>query len=210
MLASRFRPQAGAVCVPSPHLSQAYWFVHQADEPRVVTLIAARRGEGTSTLARELALTAAGLGGPGVLLVHATPSPLRGATGCLLDTVLAGRPMEDAVQPLAPGVDVAWLAAGMALEPKVLAPSSLTEVTRAVRARYRLSIVDAPALELGVQGIALAAQADAALVVVEAERTRGPIVERLLEVLGRAGVPVAGTILNKRRLYVPACVYDRL
>ena len=98
----------------------------------------------------------------------------------------------------------------MALEPKLLAPSSLTEVMRAVRARYRLSIVDAPALELGVQGIALATQADATLVVVEAERTRGPIVERLLEVLRRAGVPVAGTILNKRRLYVPAFIYDRL
>jgi Mrp family chromosome partitioning ATPase len=70
--------------------------------------------------------------------------------------------------------------------------------------------VDAPALELGVQGIALAAQSDAAVIVVEAERTRPPIVERLVELLRRAGAPIVGTILNKRRLYVPAFVYDRL
>jgi Mrp family chromosome partitioning ATPase len=210
MLASRFRPQAGAAGAFSAHLAQVYWFVHHAEESRVVTLVAARRGEGTSTLARELALTAAGLGGPGVLLLDAAPAADRGGLPCLLDTVVSGRPIEEAVQPIASGVDLAWLAAGMALEPKLLAPSSLTEVMRAARARYRLTVVDAPALERGIQGIALAAQADATVVVVEAERTRAPIVERLLELLHRAGASVAGTILNKRRLYVPAFIYDRL
>jgi Mrp family chromosome partitioning ATPase len=210
MLATTYRAQVGATRVPSRHLAQAYWFIHHAEESRVVTLIAARGGEGTSTLASELACAAAALGGPDVLLLDAAPAAHCNGRPSLIDTVLAGRPIEDAVELLAPGVDIAWLAAGMALEPKLLGPSGLTEVARAVRARYRLTIVDAPALELGIQGIALAAQSDATVVVVEAERTRPPIVERLVELLRRAGAPVVGTILNKRRLYVPAFVYDRL
>jgi Mrp family chromosome partitioning ATPase len=46
------------------------------------------------------------------------------------------------------------------------------------------------------------------VIVVEAERTRAPVVERLVSLLQRAGAPLAGSILNKRRFYVPSFIYD--
>ncbi len=80
----------------------------------------------------------------------------------------------------------------------------------AVRARFAAVTVDAPALERSYEAITLAGQMDAVIVVVEAERTRAPVVEHLVNVLRRAEAPVVGTVLNKRRYRIPRFLYSRL
>ena len=46
-------------------------------------------------------------------------------------------------------------------------------------------------------GLVLARSSDAAIVVVQAERTRRPVVRRLVDLLRQTGAPVAGTVLNR-------------
>lgn len=54
---------------------------------------------------------------------------------------------------------------------------------------------------------ALSALADGAVMVVEAERTRSPVVEQLKLQTETAGGRVIGTVLNRRRFYIPAWAY---
>jgi len=51
---------------------------------------------------------------------------------------------------------------------------------------------------------------DASLIVIEADRTRIPEVERARRNLERVGVRVAGSVLNRRRNYLPSFIEELL
>ena len=182
--------------------------IHDVDQPRIVAFIASHHGEGTSTVALDFARTAAALAKADVLLVDAAPAGRWDGMPGLVESVAAGA-FEHAVRPLEPGVDTALLVGSGGLQPDLLRRSGLAPVWDAVRGHYRLAVIDAPALESGIEGVALGAQVDAVVVVVEAERTRAPVALRLVDLLRRAEAPVTGAVLNKRRFYVPAWIYDR-
>jgi Mrp family chromosome partitioning ATPase len=143
-----------------------------------------------------------------VLLVDATPAAGWDSAPGLVEAAASGM-LDAAIRPLAEGVDTARLVGSSVLQPDLLRRSGLAPTWDAVRSRYRLAVIDAPALESGIEGVAIGAQVDSVVVVVEAERTRTQVVERLVDLLRRAQAPVTGTILNKRRFYLPACIYDR-
>jgi Mrp family chromosome partitioning ATPase len=179
------------------------------DRPRVVEFVAARVGEGTSTVAREFARTASALARSNVLLIEADLTPAsRPPRPGLVEAMAATNSLGAAIRPLEGGVDAARLTSD-GLRSELLKRAVLAPLWDAIRARYGLAVVDAPALERGIDGIALAAQLDAVLIVVEAERTRAPVVERLVDLLRRADAPIVGAVLNKRRFYVPSFIYDR-
>ena len=56
----------------------------------------------------------------------------------------------------------------------------------------------------------LAPRLDAALIVIEADRTRIPDVERTRRTLERVGVRLVGSVLNRRRDYIPAFIEELL
>ena len=202
-------PRISAGSSPSGCLAHACWLIQDMNRPRVVEFVAARVGEGTSSVALEFARTAAALARSSVLLVEADLAPaVHLDRPGLVEVMAATKSLDAAVRPLGHGVDAARLTTG-GLRSELLKRSALAPLWDAIRARYALAVIDAPALERGIDGIALAAQVDAVLIVVEAERTRAPVVERLVELLQRAGAPIAGAILNKRRFYVPSFIYDR-
>jgi len=60
------------------------------------------------------------------------------------------------------------------------------------------------------QQMAVARGCDAVVMVVEAERTRAEVLERLASEYARAEVTLTGSVLNKQRRYVPAFIYRRL
>jgi len=194
---------------PSGCLAHACWLIQDMDRPRVVEFVAARVGEGTSTVAREFARTAAALARSNVLLVEADLTPAsQPARPGLVEAMAATNSLAAAIRALEGGVDAARLTTH-GLRSELLKRTALAPLWDAIRARYGLAVVDAPALERGIDGIALAAQVDAVLIVVEAERTRAPVVERLVDLLQRADAPLVGAVLNKRRFYVPSFIYDR-
>jgi Mrp family chromosome partitioning ATPase len=191
-------------------LAPACCLIQDMDQPRIVELIAAHAGEGTSTIARGLAATAAAILRSDVLLVDASSGPpsLLHRPG-LADGPAGPASIGAAVTACAPGVHRARLVSS-GIRPELLRRPGLSPLWDLLRARYALTILDAPALESGIDGIALAAQVDSVLVVVEAEKTRAPVVQRLMDLLRRAGAPVAGAILNKRRFYIPSFLYDHV
>jgi Mrp family chromosome partitioning ATPase len=79
-----------------------------------------------------------------------------------------------------------------------------------LRAAFEFVIVDlAPANLYGDASI-IGPRLDAAIIVIEADRTRIPDVERTRRALERVGVRLAGSVLNRRRSYIPAFLEELL
>jgi Mrp family chromosome partitioning ATPase len=176
------------------------------EESRLVTFIAARRQEGTSSVALEFARTAREIMGQRVLLLDATARTLLldQAPLTLAEAVRDQLTPDRAILPGDDDVDRALLGdpngsqragADGATDPG--------ELWQPLRERYALIVIDAPSLEESHLGLALARHSDATVVVVRAERTRRWRVRQLLELLRQTGAQLAGTVLNRRRTYAP-------
>ena len=83
-------------------------------------------------------------------------------------------------------------------------------VLEQLRREFDFVIFDLPPANLYVDASILGPRLDAALVVIEADRTRIPEVERLRRGLDRVGVKLVGSILNRRRNYIPSFLEEML
>jgi Mrp family chromosome partitioning ATPase len=175
----------------------------------IVQLIAARSGEGTSSVTRDLALAAALMPGLRVLLLDLdTPgdgqiSALRHGSGL---AVTASRALARA-----PGAVVAHQLAGANLYVSETAPpgaggAGWADAFACLREDFELVLIDSPALERRHDGIMLARDVDTNLLVVEAERTRAAEARGLRDHIVDVGGVIGGVVLNQRRCHIPDLV----
>ena len=71
-------------------------------------------------------------------------------------------------------------------------------------------VVDGPPVLVAAEACALAAAVDGVILVVQSGRTKRPVLARSVELLGKAGARVLGTVLNRRRLEIPEFIYRRI
>ena len=184
----------------------------------LVQFIAARPGEGTSSIARDLALVAARVPELRVLLLDMDPPGRRQAEWLRarharltaaptpVTQELPGAPSQLAVTRFGtaglyvsemqgpwPGAGIVW--------------NGAIEV---LRASFDLVVVDSPSLQMAFEGVMLAPQMNANLIVIQMESTRAAVVQNLRDQLIEVGAPVAGVVLNKRRRHIPGFIYHRL
>ena len=164
---------------------------------RLLAVTSAGRGEGRTTTAANLALTAA-MDGRETLLVEADlRHPALGRLLGLvprpgLGDVLEGRAeLQEAVARLGP---LAILAAGEARDPgaALRAPAAAALAGR-LRADWELVILDAPPALAFADGDRLSGEADAAFLVVRAGTTPRQVIRTALDALGDRA---AGLVLN--------------
>jgi Mrp family chromosome partitioning ATPase len=183
---------------------------------RFVEVISAGPGAGVSSIARALATAAATIGNARVLLVDATPKHddfrelgAVPAAGSSLNDVAAGKiDLRDILEPVRshnfalcsladPGVGARVAVNVDALDPAL----------ERLRDHFDLVVFDAPAMSHGALGPALTKKVDGVVVVVEAERTRAPVVAELQRVIEVNGGRILGVVLNKRRFHIPRFLY---
>jgi len=171
---------------------------------RLVGFIASGAGEGTSTVARAYALANATVAGRRVLLVSATAPA--GDTPGLIETLRSGRPVEEAVTRRSRGVFVASMGPVVDSDTawNVLASRDMLD---ALCDRFELVALDMPASAASSAGLKIAPLCDGVVVVMEAEKTRAPVVAKLIGNLQAMQATVLGTVLNKRRFHLPARLY---
>ncbi|MBV9782229.1 MAG: hypothetical protein JO264_00265 [Acidisphaera sp.] len=184
----------------------------------VVQMVAARSGEGTSTLARDLALIAARTPGWRVLLLDLDPPGQRQADWlrARYRPTAAGQAI---VSQRMPGVSADMMVhrlGGHGLHVSELRGAwpagavNWTGVLSVLRASFELVLVDSPALERSFDCVMLAKDVDTSLLVVEAEATRTAVAQNLRDRILEVGGMIAGTVLNKRRFHIPAPIYERI
>jgi Mrp family chromosome partitioning ATPase len=76
--------------------------------------------------------------------------------------------------------------------------------------RYRWVVIDAgPVLEAPETGT-LGTTVDTTVLVIQAARTKRGVVQRAMDVFAKAGAPVLGAVLNRRRHDIPEFIYRRI
>ncbi|GIL38079.1 hypothetical protein [Roseiterribacter gracilis] len=186
---------------------------------RTVLLVGPSAGVGASSVARGLAAIAAERQGSKVLFLDADTTKdrnqddprARGLIGCLErgdDPLRAIVPATESshgrAYDFARLIDVA-LPRGHALPPGLI-----ERALQALRNEYRWVVIDAAPLQAAAETMPIARLADAVAIVVEAETTRIPVTQRLLQELKLGGANPIGIVLNKRRFYIPSWIYRRL
>ncbi|MFN8545941.1 MAG: CpsD/CapB family tyrosine-protein kinase [Candidatus Binatia bacterium] len=79
-----------------------------------------------------------------------------------------------------------------------------------LRSQFAFVLFDLPPVNVYSDASILGPRLDAALIVIEADRTRIPEVERTRRSLERVGARVVGAVLNRRRNYIPAVLEEML
>ena len=169
----------------------------------VLHVTSATSGEGTSTVARDIAAGAAAAGWCSVALIDARPMERRAQAAFpgLVEQVERGEELTLRRSRVgAAQIDTALLSTSGQ-------PVSRLETVRglygALRQRYSLIVVDCPSVFSGQQMMVLASAADETILVFEAERSNLGDVARAREVLDQRGATVMGVVMNKSQRRIP-------
>jgi protein-tyrosine kinase len=176
---------------------------------KLLLFTASHRGEGTTTIVTGFASTIAATFGAAVLLV--TINPDRGADYERLSAPhfsdLAMNGQGAAIERKRPGVvEVRWNLGAEKTSKSSESLAMLSDVTE-LRRRFDYTIFDTPPAAAFPFAVSIGRYVDGAVIVVQAERTRWPVVDNTRRAYEAAGTKVLGVVLNKRRFYIPDRIY---
>ena len=171
---------------------------------RIIGFIASGGGEGTTSIAQAYAKTVVSHLRRRVLLLSAVHEDAKDPG--VLTVLSQGGPLDDCLKPLAGGGQTGTLGGRQAGDTlwELLARDDLWQD---LRNRFDDIVLDLPASSVSRLGLMTAPHCDGVVVVIEAEKTRAPVVESLIASLRAVHAPVLGTVLNRRRFYLPKRVY---
>jgi Mrp family chromosome partitioning ATPase len=119
--------------------------------------------------------------------------PRSGATGAVVTSNLFAVPAPDDI-----------VRAG------IFQPGALRTLLDATTAGFDWVVLDGPPVLESPDAAALAALADATVLVVQAGRTKRPVLVRAAEMLRKAGARLVGSVLNRRIHEIPEFIYRRI
>jgi succinoglycan biosynthesis transport protein ExoP len=189
-----------------------------ADQPKLLGVVASRHGEGTTTTAAVFAAILVRRRGGRVAVVEAnlrTPSfetafGVRAAPG-LTEVVEGKATLADVAQPTAvPNLFAIAGGNGTAAPATLFDSPGLPAVLAQLREHFDFTIIDLPPVNVYGDALIIGPRLDASIIVIEADATRVPDVERARRTLERSGVRFVGSVLNRRRSYIPAFLEEML
>jgi capsular exopolysaccharide synthesis family protein len=190
----------------------------QSEPLRLLGLTAGGHGEGTTTTAGVFASVLVRRRGCRVAVVEAnlrSPSfdtmfGIRRDGG--FSDVIEGRRSVPEVAQQTEIANLFAIGAGQTgLGPAALFDSAgIVNALTQLREQFDFVLFDLPPANLYGDTSILGPRLDAALIVIEADHTRIPEVERMRRSLERVGVKLAGSILNRRRNYIPPFLEELL
>lgn len=175
----------------------------------IITFIAARSAEGTTTVARSFARAFCDETGKRTLLIETGEDSVVQADG-IVDCLASGGTVAEAIVDAGSELFLAqWMSspAMRGTSGRVLQDKSFWQM---LSKNFSLIIIDAPSLQETSTGIVFAQASHQTFVVVEAETTRKEVAANLCSTLLRANAKIAGAILNKRKFYIPERLYNCL
>lgn len=189
-----------------------------ARNQKLLGMTASRHGEGTTTTAAVFASILVRRRGGRVAVVEAnfrTPSCDSAfgvkRNGGFAEFIEGRETLADVAQPSKLGNLFVITCGHSELTPAALFDSpGLTAALAQFREQFDFVVFDLPPVNVYSDASILAPRLDAALIVIEADRTRVPEVERTRRTLDRAGVKVVGSVLNRRRNYIPSFLEELL
>jgi Mrp family chromosome partitioning ATPase len=170
----------------------------------VLHVTAAWHGEGTTTVAREIAAAAASRTWCQVAFVDAAPiSETNDAPSLLALQARGAEPTFGSGR-----IGASSLAIGRLTGPGEGAPrlDDLRALFDLLRRRFAVTVIDCPPVLPCRESAVIGTVADGTVLVVEAERTRRADIASTREALDRLGATVLGSVLNRRRQVIPTLI----
>lgn len=230
-------PRISQIASPEEHQPEIYSFELEIEEEmlslyrtidsllpdhsrRFIQFIGSSEGEGTSTVAREFARMAITRLGQSVLLLDADRyNPTQhffcniAPENCLEDVLQNGESLDRALYQVGNiNLYVCLISRNSngTQATQVFDLPQMDSVWEALRERFDLIVVDSPPATTSADGLAMFRKADGIVLVVEADKTRWPVVDSVKDQILKHGGNLLGVVLNKRRYYIPDAVYRRL
>ncbi|MGD0897228.1 MAG: CpsD/CapB family tyrosine-protein kinase [Thermoguttaceae bacterium] len=185
-----------------------------SDLGQAIGITGCARGAGASTVAINVAVSAARAGIGSVLLVDAAA----GQRSCAHE--LGAEPTLGLADVSAGWADPLECVAGCRVgnlsivttgsDKQRFDPGNFAEVLKVYQHRFKLVVLDLPEATETTPCFTLAGQLDGVILVLEAERANGHAALRTKQQLEDAGARLVGVVLNKRPRYVPGWIYRRL
>lgn len=185
---------------------------------RVIVFLGSSEGEGTSTIAREFARVAIMTLGQNVLLVDADRhNPTQhffcnvSPEFCLDDAIQSGDGPEKALYQVGKSsLFVSLVSRNSTSAVNIFDSPQFDHLWESLKERFDLILVDSPPATVSSDGFTMFRKADGVVIVVEADKTRWPVVQSVREKVVQHGGSVLGLVLNKRKYYIPEFIYRRL
>jgi Mrp family chromosome partitioning ATPase len=178
-----------------------------------VLFVAPSRGDGTSMVAFNFAASLADDADVRVLFINADLRvPINKHDLPALDARLTGQEQAESGARARPRQDNFHIMHGGGYpDPVVLFQSKrFDSFMEDIVKRYTYIIIDGAPLDQAPESIALSTKVDGVLLVVDASHTRRKIALHAKQRIEEVGGKLLGTVLNRRRLYVPSWLYSRV
>jgi len=180
----------------------------------VIVVVSALPGEGTSTVARNLAKLLAG--DAATVLVDANLRAPSQHTAFDVPrerglTEMLGRSagFSEVVKPV-PSSRLALVTSGATENAGTLLGSDVTrDIVEVLRRNFRWIVFDAPPITALAEGGAWFGLASGVVLVVQASRTRWEAADHAVRIIQESGGRVVGAVLNRRKFYLPEFIYRR-
>jgi len=188
------------------------------NQAKVVQFMSSGPNEGTAQLLREFAKVCAGKFHKTVLILDANVleptqyvyfnvSPEWAEEG----STEAKRDIKDAVCRVGKtNLFVCQVVTQRSLSPTSLEVEQFERLLDQLRPGFDIILVDAPPATLSPIGLNLGAAVDGVVLVVEAEKTRWQVAEKVKNSIETRGGKVLGAILNRSLYHIPRLLYDLL
>jgi protein-tyrosine kinase len=187
-------------------------------DQNVIQFIGSRMGEGTSTLIREFALTAAKHSSKPVLLVEADfykPSQNQAfaiETKPPLEHILQeGKPLDGVISQVEESN--LFLASLSSKIQRSLTDRSFfgsTDMWKTAREQFSLILIDSSPATVTADSLAICETVNGVVLVLEAEKTRSAVAQEVKrQILMREG-NLLGIVFTKRKFYIPKFIYKFL
>ena len=184
-------------------------------EFKTLLVVASAHGEGATTTATLLASVLAKANHARLLLVDAnlrTPSFAeifnhREDPRGLTDLMTENATLDEVIRPTQfSNLSVITSGRPFSLPSYLFDAPSVERTLQALHERYDLIIIDGAPVKDYADSCFLSSMVDGTILVVEAEKTRADTAEGSKRQLERSGARVLGTVMNKKKRYIPACL----
>jgi protein-tyrosine kinase len=184
---------------------------------KIIQFIGSLPGEGTSTIARDFVRFLASRLGKKVLLLEGDPAnpsgPFSGGGRMvsLEETVHRGEEVEEVfAHSKETSLSVGLVAREEGDLIRFLESEDRVQVWDRLKEHFDLVVIDSPPMSSSLAGLIFCRRADGVVLVLEADRTRGPVAEKAKEQIQKYGGNILGVIFNKRKFHIPKGIYKRL
>ena len=188
------------------------------NKSRALAIIGCNRREGVSTVAVNISAWLAQHDNGNVLLMDAnTSNPAvhqffkrklsPGLSDILKNDQLNG---DSIVESIIPKLHILSAGSKDVNLSEVVEPDEFRTLLQSMKKSYHFTVVDLPAVSQTSFVPLLSGLCDDAVIVIEAERTRWEVVQRLKEQLAKAQANILGIVLNKRQFHIPNWLYRTL